>query len=377
MKKVLIYRSRLLPVSETFILDHAENLSDWDVCLAGYKLVSGLDLSGLSVITEVSVNSSRISYINFLTNPLKSKLYENIKKLNPDLIHAHFAIDAVEVLPIAKKLNIPLVVTLHGYDINSTDKAHLYSLHPGRLCYLLRRSQLLDYASAFFAVSGYLGEMAAKRGYPREKLLTHYLGINLSKFAATENFNRAGVLFVGRLVEKKGCQYLLRAVGALKAKNLHPRVTVIGSGPERDFLGKLAVELGLDVEFMGSQAHEVVVRELQKARVFCMPSTQASSGDNEGLGLVYLEAQIAGTPVVAFDQGPVSDAVISGVTGLLVEDKNVEQLAASIAKMLTDDDLWQSFSLAGTQFVRDRFDISVRSRELIKFYESLIQGRAA
>ena len=89
---------------------------------------------------------------------------------------------------------------------------------------------------------------------------------------------------------------------------------------------------------------------MEHASIFCMPSTRAADGDNEGFGSVYLEAQAAGLPVVGFEQGPVPEAVINGTTGYLVPDKSVKALADALGRLLSDAGARERLGAAGRAF---------------------------
>ena len=120
------------------------------------------------------------------------------------------------------------------------------------------------------------------------------------------------ILFVGRLVEKKGLTYLLQACRRLADEGCRFTLTIIGEGPLAAELRQEAEGIQTTVRFLGARSASQVWEELTTSDIFCMPSTEAADGDNEGLPIVCLEAQAAGIPVVAFAQGPVPEAVVGG-----------------------------------------------------------------
>jgi glycosyltransferase involved in cell wall biosynthesis len=213
-------------------------------------------------------------------------------------------------------------------------------------------------------------------GYPEHKVVTHLLGIPLPDVPERSGTGAADpvILFVGRLVENKGLAYLLSACSQLSAQGSRFRLRVVGDGPLAPEYRAQAQPLGACVQFLGFLSPSQVQEQLVSADIFCMPSTRAPNGDNEGLGLVYLEAQGAGLPVVAFDQGPIPEAVLDGVTGVLAEDKSAESLAAALQRLIDNPDLRHKMGVAGRRFVEERFDIRKQSRELDRLYSAAISG---
>ena len=123
---------------------------------------------------------------------------------NPALMHAHFALDASIALEIATELGIPLITSLHGYDVTIHDE--VLSRSPEGKIYLKRRERLWDRCSHFFCSCDYIRARAIERGFPATKLETLYSGHNLGNFNLPPvDRNRNLIVYVGRLVEKKGC----------------------------------------------------------------------------------------------------------------------------------------------------------------------------
>ncbi|HEX6996739.1 MAG TPA: glycosyltransferase family 4 protein [Gammaproteobacteria bacterium] len=169
------------------------------------------------------------------------------------------------------------------------------------------------------------------------------------------------LVFVGRLVEKKGLAYLLRAVAITKDQHPDLRLTVVGDGPMKDDLCLEAHRLGISdrVVFLGSVPHAELPTLYQRATAAVYPFVVASNGDQEGLGLVVVEAMGCGCPVIASDLPAVRDTVVPGVTGLLAPPGDVEGLSTAIRTALSDDALRRSLSAAALQRVRERFDWQV------------------
>jgi glycosyltransferase involved in cell wall biosynthesis len=304
--------------------------------------------------------------------PLARRFFQRLRELNPSIIHAHFAVDAVQALPIADALGLPLVVSLHGFDVTSSDESHRKS-YSGRH-YLAHRAKLFARTSAFLCVSKSIQETALRAGFPEEKLHLHYTGVDCERFrpAPIERDPKL-VLFVGRLVEKKGCEYLLRAMALVQQQDAKARLDIIGDGPLRSDLEALAKALGIRARFRGMLDPEEVQSSMSCARVLCNPSVTAASGDIEGFGMVFAEAQAVGTPVVSFAHAAIPEAVSHGVTGLLCPERSVEPLAEAILTFLNDDSFWFGASQYAANWVRDHFDIARQTRKLETIYDGCLE----
>lgn len=164
------------------------------------------------------------------------------------------------------------------------------------------------------------------------------------------------ILFVGRLVERKGVDLLVRAVALLRGD--HPvQLTIVGDGPERPRLEGLADELDLrgDVRFAGSVSAEEVRTLYRTSDAFVLPAVQDAKGDVEGLGVVLLEALTHGLPVVASRSGGIPDIVIDGETGLLVPSGDVQALADAIRRLMNDPELARELAENGGRHVDAHF----------------------
>jgi glycosyltransferase involved in cell wall biosynthesis len=184
-----------------------------------------------------------------------------------------------------------------------------------------------------------------------------------------------GVLFVGRLVRRKGVDGLIRAAAAARRPY---RVTIVGFGPEEAALRALAGELGVAarVEFTGRVDDAELAHRYAAADVFALPATLDERGDTEGLGVVLLEALAHGVPVVAADLGGITDIVENGVTGLLVPHGDPAALDAAIRRLLDDRALASRLAQAGAARVRERFGVESVARALAGVYRQAVAAGA-
>ena len=373
MRTALIFRERLLAPSETFIIEQAKALRGYLPVLVGLRrskhslnhpLPEILLRDGHGPVDQLAASL-------FRKFPIGRAFFRKLRATRPSIIHAHFAIDAMQALPMARKLDLPLIVSLHGFDVTSNDRA-LGTSFAGRH-FLENRDRLFREATAFICVSRFIRDAARKAGFPESKLRVHYTGIDCQRFRPA-NIQRDPklILFVGRLVEKKGCEFLLRAMAILRQHDPDARVEIIGDGPLRGQLEAQAASLSLRVSFRGVQTPEEVLRSMSRARVLCNPSVTAASGDMEGFGMVFAEAQAVGTPVVSFSHGAIPEVVDHGHTGLLCPEANVPALAKSLQKLLLDDQLWSSLSRRAPEWVMEHFDIKKQTESLEALYDECV-----
>jgi colanic acid/amylovoran biosynthesis glycosyltransferase len=370
MSTVIIFRNELLPISETFIEAQVRSLKSFQPQYVGL-VPAGHSLPLPANTIFLCGRRSRFSRV--LAAAYKSvayprRAYSQVREAGANLLHAHFALDGATALPLRAFLKVPLLVTLHGYDVTTTDATFRKTIG-GRL-YLAKRRQLWEKASLFLCVSQFIRKKAIEAGFPEEKLVVHYIGIDRKLFEYTPNqAARKSVLFVGRLVEKKGCSYLIEAMADIQKRHPDAELIVVGTGPQRSALAKRAKHLSLHCRFMGAQPQSTIHQLLQSARVFCVPSVTAATGDSEGLGIVFAEAQAMGVPVVSFQHGGIPEVVRHGETGLLATEGDTAKLGQYIERLITDDQLWEQYSREGVAWVQRQFDLEGQTRKLEEIYE--------
>jgi colanic acid/amylovoran biosynthesis glycosyltransferase len=215
--------------------------------------------------------------------------------------------------------------------------------------------------------------MAKINGFSKSNMKMHYLGIDVKdNDVILPRSKRSGILFVGRLVEKKGLGYLIDALSYLeKDYGVNIPLTVVGDGPLRKMYESQVKNLNLNVSFLGSCENKIVKQLMAESLAFCMPSTRARSGDNEGLPTVFMEALSKGTPVISFDQGPIPEIVIEGNGGYLAVDKSSRSLSKKLLQVIENVDLWERNSLNGQELVLTKFNMTMQYEILEDYYDQL------
>ncbi|MDJ0709276.1 MAG: glycosyltransferase family 4 protein [Woeseiaceae bacterium] len=270
-----------------------------------------------------------------------------------DAIHAHWIIPQGFSVTVLGRLGYalpPVLLTSHGGD--------LYALR-GRFLEEIKR-RILARVDAVTVVSEAMRQYCEDKKFAPGRIDVQSMGVDLDTTFTPGDSNtpREGLVFVGRLVEKKGVDYLIEAMAILAPQHPELRLKIVGDGPLRKSLEARAVEHGVSdcIEFVGSVLNVDVPGYLRSAALGVMPSVVAASGDQEGLGLVAVETMGCGCAVVASDLPAVRDAVIDGRTGLMAKPADAADLAAKIDRLLGDDALRQQLAAAGRRHALAHFN---------------------
>ena len=376
MPTVLIYRDQLLPYSETFIPAQGDSLRRYSAVYVGTSRLTNPNDKDTVILGEIPAAGRLWKGMYKLGGAVHPQWIKTLEGHGPVLVHAHFGSDGGLVLPLCHRLNLPLVVTFHGYDATWDTPPWMSVRTQGdffRAWLLRKRDRALAASDRIVAVSRFIRQQLLLRGGEADKIVGHYVGIDRHCFTPRMDQERApAVLFVGRLVEKKGVEYLVRAMATLQRQLPETFLVVIGDGPLRSHLQSLADRLAVRSQFLGQQPPEQVRRWMNQVQVFCGPSIIARSGDAEGFGMVFAEAQAMGLPVVSFATGGIPEAVIHGETGLLSPEKDTAQLSRDLLRLLQDGDLRQRFGQAGQAHVAKNFDLQKNTRLLEAIYDDAV-----
>lgn len=364
---VVIYTHSLLGGSMTFIRSHAAALRQFQPVYAGSHRVPGLDLPpGRSFTANCGGMTGWMEELLFRQFGITGRFGAALRRLHPRLVHAHFGQSGPAALALAESLGVPLIVTYHGQDATIAD-AELRRSWRGRE-YLRGRASVVARASLVIAVSDFIRSRLLAAGFPPAKVVTHRNGIDISYFDGAAGRREPIVLFVGRFVEKKGCEFLLRALGLLSRRGVRAKGVLIGEGVLGPSLRQLAAEVGADVSFTGFLPLDDVKQWLGRAAVVAVPSVTAADGNSEGLPTVILEAQSMGTPVVATRHAGNAEGVVEGESALLVDERDVDGLASALRFFLESPRLAADFGAAGRRFVKSHFSIETQVAGLEQLY---------
>lgn len=377
-RHVLVYAPQVLAPSGTFIADQARSLTRWSPALVGRERVDrGLpvqDLLAPEMFLATAAPSRQRRLIQQVTRRVPV-LRDVAARQPPDLIHAHFLTGGFDVFGSLRPPPCPVVVTAHGFDA-TWHGSPPHTFRPQQWLHGALRHRLLRRRVHLVAVSRFIRDRLIRLGASEDQVLVHYTGVDVSRFTPTPDgsIGRRGVLFVGRLVAQKGVIDLLRAAVVLQAEGLDAPIEVIGDGPERRSLERFAAAARLDVSFRGVQPRSEVITAMRRAAILCSPSRAESAGDCEGFGMVLVEAQATGLPVVATATGGMVEAVDDGRTGLLVPERRPRALVAALRACLVDEELHHRLSGAARPWVVNNFDLEVQTSVLEDHYDAWASG---
>jgi colanic acid/amylovoran biosynthesis glycosyltransferase len=359
---ILVYRDRLVPRSELHFLQRLYvGFERLEPIWVGRRLDDGFaDLGGRSVLLGRDGGLGLIDrelFKHFGVLPA----VPDLPALHPKLIHAHFGRSGALALPIARRLNIPLVVSFYGGDATK-DKHYRRQLLP--TIYQRRLTELQTEAALFLCVSAFIRDQLLARGFPSEKLFVQRSGVNLDTPIESGDPAPAGyVMFAGRFVEKKGVTYLIEAVRRLEAEGRDVRLLLVGAGPLEAELRRATASLK-HVEFRGWMPNNELRRWMRGALALCVPSVHASDGDAEGLPTVVIEAMAAGTPVIGSRHAGIGEAIEDERTGFLVPEQDPNAIATALRRLLDDPGLRRQFGENARNAAVEHFDMFKQSRRL-------------
>ncbi len=317
------------------------------------------------------LNRLRANPLNYLLVPpfLIGQLWALVRVLRDDdwdLIHAHWLIPQGLVAMLARRLarrQVTLVCTSHGGD--------LFGLR-GTGFRAIKRA-VLRASSRVSVVSEAMRNAVLALGIAPDKVAVIPMGVDLrERFTPDPRPTReqSQLLFVGRLVEKKGVGLLLQALPRVLQAFPNIQLTIAGGGPLEAELRRLAASLRISdhVDFKGMVSQSDLPALYRRATLFVAPFLVAESGDQEGFGLVLVEAMGCGCPVICGDVPAVRDIVLDDNTGVLVNPRNPAALADAIMGLLADPKRRDRYAANARRHCEEAFDwrtIAARYGELL------------
>ena len=244
--------------------------------------------------------------------------------------------------------------------------------------------RLFHEGELFLPVSDFWRSRLIELGCPPDKIAVHHMGIALSKFPVPRRHVARGgdtvrLLTVARLVEKKGVEYAIRAVAALRG-DIDRRIEyqILGDGPLRAELEQLVRELGVSdsVKLVGESDQAGVGAEMGRADIFVAPSVVAEDGDMEGVPVSIMEAMARGLPVVSTLHSGIPELVRDKVSGYLVPERDTPSLAHALARLVEDPRLRHRMGMAGRGIVERGYDLDALNDRLVELLATMGSSRA-
>jgi len=314
-----------------------------------------------------NLHASRWVYLQvpFFLVSLFISLFILARRTRPDVIHAHWVIPTgfIAVL-VGKLLGIRVITTVHGSDAFSLRSSILMRL----------KKFTLNNSSAWTSNTHSTAD-AAMGGTSISVPKIIPMGVDVQLFASGDrNLQRSGlkareyaILFVGRLVEKKGCDILIKAFNHV-TRHCSGKVVlwIVGDGDEKQTLKELVKDLGLSatVRFFGARSNEHLPDFYAGADLFVLPTLE------EGQGVVLLEAMAGGVPIIASQVGGVEEVIDNGVTGWLVKPSTPDFWGDKMSECLNSARLRVTVAKAAKSKVMS-YDWSVIAQYFTKLYETV------
>jgi len=264
-------------------------------------------------------------------------------------ILAEYGFNGVDICPVARELGIPLVVHFHGHD------AHR---EPDVAVYRDRFPAMFKYAHSIISVSNLMTEKLIQLGAPPEKIVYNPYGAREYFFDVQPDY-RPVLIAVGRFADIKAPYLTVAAFREVCRHNADARLVMIGDGPLLECCRSLARTWNIHqrIEFTGPLNHQQFLPRLSQARAFVQHSVTTSYGDAEGTPNSILEAQAAALPVISTRHAGINEAVVSGTTGLLVDERDVDGMAQAMLQLLGNESFARKLGTAARDHIRRNYSI--------------------
>ncbi|MEM2930822.1 MAG: glycosyltransferase family 4 protein [Thermoproteota archaeon] len=314
-------------------------------------------------LTEATKTQLTISF------SLPLKMIEICKREKPDIIHANNRFFFTTVCAVALKILIkkPLITTLHLGPMFF--RRRLFDFYIRIYDKTLSR-WIFNNSDKLLAVSTSVMKHALNSGASRERIKVIPNGVDISEFRPREGFkgNRIRrIVFIGRLFPNKGAQYLIEAAPIILSKHPATEFVVIGNGPMKMDLIRLARRLNVEQAFRFLGIVQSVPEILKECDIFVRPSL------TEGMPLTILEAMACRLPIVASKIPGVSEIVKDGETGILIEPGNIRHLSEALNRLLEDKDYAERIKNNAYNFVRNHYSWDRVAEEYFKIYNEVLK----
>jgi glycosyltransferase involved in cell wall biosynthesis len=322
------------------------------------------------ILANLKQNPLRFTLVPFFFMAQLVVLVRLLNRYQFDCIHAHWLIPQGLIAIIAclfVKTSPPVIVTSHGGDLFGL-KGFVFN----------RLKQFVALRSAAVTVVSHAMKDVLKELEITESRITVIpMGVDLrTRFVPAVKRPATGtLLFVGRLVEKKGLKYLIEALPLILGKHPNAVLRIVGDGQEKERILERILELGIGehIEFLGAVANDVLTEIYNSSDVVVFPSVVADDGDREGFGLVLVEALGCECATVVTDLPAMRDIIHNGKSALVVPQKEANLLAEKVSLLIDDDNLRHSLGKQGRQYVLERFDWEIINSQYKELIRSVIE----
>lgn len=286
-----------------------------------------------------------------------------IQQKKMDHMHSHFVwIDAIAAGVAHDVLGITFTIHPHAFGLFGRNQKSVK-------CELEHATQIVT-ISEFHR--DYIQRLCP--GISREHINVVYCALETDLYQPVRRTKEDGpiqILSVGRMIEKKGFQYLIAACKRLADAGVDFKCVIIGGGTLKESLQNEIDKFGLQnqVQLMGSMSQTQVLEFYHKTDIFALPCVVAGDGDRDGIPVVLMEAMACGIPVVTTPVTGIPDLVQHEQTGLMVAERDVDALTAALEKLISEPNVRQQLGRQGRQIIMDKFDIRKNTAQLASIFK--------
>ena len=340
-----------------------------------------------AILPNIKKNKLLIFQVPFFIFFSFLNIIKLVKKEKIDIIHAHWIIPQGFLAVLYKKLfrrkDLKIICTVHGGDI--------FSLR-GWLMTKIKK-WILNNVNEITVVSEEVRNEIEKIGISTKipplkkgarRISIAPMGVDKNVFSPNKydknikkkyNITSSFLLFVGRLVEKKGTNYAISAMPSVLKKYPDTKFIIIGEGPLENDLKNQVKRLNLEnnIIFTGGISNDELPKYYATADILLGPSITAKNGDSEGFGLIFVEALLCKCCVISSDLKAISDIIKNEETGIQVDVKNTELFADKIIELIEDENKRKKLAGDGCKFVRERFTWDMTVKKYYKLTKNLIK----
>ena len=293
----------------------------------------------------------------------RTRTYLKRKNISANAAIVEYGTSAFVFAPVLIEKNIPFVITFHGYDCSMYLGFAWYRREIVNLCYS---------STAVLVPSNHLRRRLQLIGVPEEKIIIEPCAPRYSELPKAENSSNLNIVALGRLTEKKCPEAIVHTALLVLKQFPEAHFHIIGDGPLRPRMESLLTELKLDksVTLHGAVEHSCALQLLSNATVFIQHSVTSNSGDQEGFPVAIAESLGMGVPVVSTYHSGITEAILHGESGLLVQEHDFEEMATSICKLLDDKRLRSKMGKKGKERIMKIAGAFSREKKLSTLLES-------
>lgn len=373
---VAVVCEHFCPVSQGFVYRHVVGLKRYHAVVLARRRVNaevfrypdvvlGEPFRGLSARALYYLLRAGSHYVGKPHVHVTRRFSSVLRARRPVLVHAHFGWSAVAVMDLAKKHRLPLIFTAHGSDVNSLASGGRW--YPHRLAKCLRLTHKV------LCVSDFIANRVRELGCPEERICVLRVGVPIPPLPERTIRKETRFIAVGRLVPVKGPLFMLEAFRLVHRKLPDARLCLIGDGPLMEDVRSFLSETGLAgaVRLLGQASHARVYQEMAQSDVFVQHSVRTPDGQEEGFPLTFAEAAAHGLPTIGTRSGGTPEAVLDGVSGFLVPERDTEAMAEKMLTLARDTELRASMGAAGRRHAIDNFDLDKQNAKIENLYDEI------